>query len=140
MFEELQSSVKKLDEAVELAAKSEPLAARLMTHPGVGPITSLAFVLIIGPVERFDRSKQVVSYLGLNPQEHSPGRAAAADALGVLLGALLLQNGDGARPANPNDEHCDAIYEGDLAKCWAIPSKESQAARSSRRRYDIASA
>ncbi len=54
-------------------ARVNPLAARLMTHPGVGPITSLAFVLIIGPVERFDRSKQVVSYLGLNPQEHSSG-------------------------------------------------------------------
>jgi len=37
---------------------------RLMTHPGVGPVTSLAFVLIIGPVERFERSKQVVSYVG----------------------------------------------------------------------------
>ena len=36
MFDELQT-VKKLDEAVELAAKSQPLAVRLMTHPGVGP-------------------------------------------------------------------------------------------------------
>jgi transposase len=44
-----------------------------MTHPGVGPVTSLAFVLTIGPVGRFQRSKQVVSYLGLNPREHSSG-------------------------------------------------------------------
>jgi len=73
MFDELQGSVKKLDQAVELAARSQPLAVRLMTHPGVGPITSLAFVLIIGPIERFERSNQVVSYLGLNPQEHSSG-------------------------------------------------------------------
>ena len=48
-------------------AESHPQAARLMTHPGVGPVTALAFVLTIGPVERFRRSKQVVSYLGLNP-------------------------------------------------------------------------
>ena len=73
MFDELQRSTTKLDLAVEQAAKNQPLAVRLMTHPGVGPITSLAFVLIIGPVERFERSKQVVSYLGLNPQEHSSG-------------------------------------------------------------------
>src|SRR5260370_29950005 len=73
MFDELQGSVTKLGQAVEQAAQSQPLAVRLMTHPGVGPITSLAFVLIIGPIERFERSKQVVSYLGLNPQEHSSG-------------------------------------------------------------------
>src|SRR5713101_83606 len=60
MFDELQGSVTKLDQAVEQAAQSQPLAVRLMTHPGVGPITSLAFVLIIGPIERFERSKQEI--------------------------------------------------------------------------------
>ena len=49
------------------------LAALLMTHPGVGPVTSLAFVLTMGPVERFQRGKQVVSYLGLNPQRAPSG-------------------------------------------------------------------
>jgi transposase len=31
---------------------------RLMTHPGVGPLTALAFVLIIGEAERFRCGKQ----------------------------------------------------------------------------------
>jgi len=44
-----------------------------MTHPGVGPLTALAFVLTIGPVERFGCGKQVASYLGLIPSEHSSG-------------------------------------------------------------------
>jgi transposase len=44
-----------------------------MTHPGVGPITALAFVLTLGPVERFPRGKQVASYFGLVPREHSSG-------------------------------------------------------------------
>ena len=73
MYDEMQAAVTKLDQAVEQAAKAQPLAVRLMTHPGVGPITSLAFVLTLGPVARFAHSKQVVSYLGLNPQEHSSG-------------------------------------------------------------------
>ena len=54
-------------------AEQNAEAVRLMTHPGVGPVTSLAFVLTIGPVARFQRSKQVASYLGLNPREHSSG-------------------------------------------------------------------
>jgi transposase len=44
-----------------------------MTHPGVGPVTSLAFVLAIGPVTRFPRSRKIARYLGLNPSEESSG-------------------------------------------------------------------
>ena len=44
-----------------------------MTHPGIGPVTSLAFVLAIGPITRFPRSKKIASYLGLNPSEESSG-------------------------------------------------------------------
>ena len=44
-----------------------------MTHPGVGPVVSLAFVLTVGPVERFPNSRKLVSYLGLNPRENSSG-------------------------------------------------------------------
>ena len=40
-------------------------AQRLMTHHGVGPLTALAFVLIIGHAKRFRRGKQAVIYLGL---------------------------------------------------------------------------
>ena len=43
-----------------------------MTHPGVGPLTALAFVLI-GKPERFGCGKQIASYLGLVPEEDSSG-------------------------------------------------------------------
>ncbi len=42
-----------------------------MTHPGVGPLTALAFVLIIGTPERFPCGKQIGSYVGLIPEEDS---------------------------------------------------------------------
>ena len=73
MVDELDSSLAKLDRAVEEQSQHNQAAVLLRTHPGVGPVTSLAFVLTLGPVERFARSKQVVSYLGLNPREHSSG-------------------------------------------------------------------
>ena len=44
-----------------------------MTHPGVGALTALVFVLIIGQAERFGSGKQVASYLGLVPLEESSG-------------------------------------------------------------------
>jgi len=73
MLDELDRSLQRLDQAVQQQAEQNAEAVRLMTHPGVGPVTSLAFVLTLGPVGRFPRSKQVVSYLGLNPREHSSG-------------------------------------------------------------------
>ena len=42
-----------------------------MTHPGVGPITALAFVLIIGTPDRFKRGKQIGKYVGMIPCEDS---------------------------------------------------------------------
>jgi len=46
---------------------------RLRTHPGVGSLTALAFVLIIGRADRFRCGKQIASYLGLVPWEESSG-------------------------------------------------------------------
>ena len=73
LLDQLDGSLEKLDRAVEEQSQQNEAAVLLRTHPGVGPVTSLAFVLTLGPVERFARSKQVVSYLGLNPREHSSG-------------------------------------------------------------------
>lgn len=73
MFDQLNPVIDELDRAVQQQAESHADAARLMIHPGVGPVTALAFVLTLGPVARFARSKQVVSYLGLNPKERSSG-------------------------------------------------------------------
>ena len=57
----------------EEAAEKNERARLLMTQPGVGPITSMAFVLTMGDVSRFPRGKQVASYLGLIPREYSSG-------------------------------------------------------------------
>jgi transposase len=62
-----------LDQAVAEAAEKNERARLLMTQPGVGPITSMAFVLTMGDVNRFQRGKQVASYLGLIPREYSSG-------------------------------------------------------------------
>jgi transposase len=73
LLAELDRQVDELDEAVTRAAQEHPQARLLMTQPGVGPITALAFVLTIGDVSRFRHSGQVTSYVGLIPREHSSG-------------------------------------------------------------------
>jgi transposase len=69
----LDQQIGELDRAVQQAADEHPQARLLMTQPGVGPNTALAFVLTLGDVSRFPRGKQVASYLGLIPREESSG-------------------------------------------------------------------
>jgi transposase len=69
----LNQQVGALDAAVQKAAEENPQTRLLMTQPGVGPNTALAFVLTIGEVSRFRRGKQIASYLGLIPREESSG-------------------------------------------------------------------
>jgi transposase len=69
----LDEQVGLLDQAVGEAAEKNEKARLLMTQPGVGPVTSMAFVLTMGDVNRFQRGKQVASYLGLIPREYSSG-------------------------------------------------------------------
>ena len=74
LLDELEHRIKPLDQAVEEAAGQDEQARLLMTHPGVGPVTSLAYVLVVGDWRRFPRGKQVGSYLGLIPSEFSSGK------------------------------------------------------------------
>jgi transposase len=63
----LDSHLALLDARIETTAAADPEAVRLMTHPGVGPLTALAIILILGPIDRFPTSKHVSSYIGLAP-------------------------------------------------------------------------
>jgi transposase len=69
----LDQQIAPLDMAVKAEAQQDKMALILQTQPGVGPITALAYVLTMGDVSRFARGKQVASYLGLIPREHSSG-------------------------------------------------------------------
>jgi len=69
----LNQQIGQLDAAVQKAAEEDPGSQLLMTQPGVGPNTALAYVLTIGDVSRFRRGKQIASYLGLIPREESSG-------------------------------------------------------------------
>src|SRR5579859_551358 len=73
LLDQLEAPIEELDRAVMEEAKRREDAVLLLTHPGIGPVTSLAFVLTIGPITRFACSKKISSYLGLNPSEYSSG-------------------------------------------------------------------
>jgi len=71
LLDRFDPSIDELTAAVEQEAARRPEVERLQTHPGVGPVTALAYVLVLGTPDRFACGKQVGSYLGLIPCEDS---------------------------------------------------------------------
>jgi transposase len=70
----LTKSIRRYDREVERLSKaSYPETAVLRRVTGVGPLTALAFVLVLGRAERFQRSRQVGAYLGLTPKVYQSG-------------------------------------------------------------------
>lgn len=71
MVEKVNVEIAAADEELEALAKSDPVCRRLMSVPGVGPLTAVRFVAAIDDVSRFDRASALQSYLGLVPGEKS---------------------------------------------------------------------
>jgi transposase len=74
LLDRLTPTIEELTQAIEQEVEKCPEAQRLQTHPGVGALTALAFVLIIGRADRFQCGQQIASYLGLVPWEESSGQ------------------------------------------------------------------
>src|ERR1019366_6976972 len=71
LLDRMNPTIEELTAAVEREARKRPKVLRLMSHPGVGPLTALAYVLIIGTPTRFPRGKQIGTYVGMIPSEES---------------------------------------------------------------------
>jgi transposase len=89
LLDELEPKITELTTAVEQEAQKRPEARLLMTHPGVGPITALAFVLVIGDPGRFANGKKLSAYLGLVPTEESSGERRRLGHISKQGNALL---------------------------------------------------
>jgi transposase len=70
-LETLNLQIAASDRRLRLMAKEHPVAVRLMTIPGVGPVTALTFIATVDKPERFTRTHHLQSYLGLTPGENS---------------------------------------------------------------------
>jgi transposase len=105
LLERLNESVEELTAAVQQEAEKLPEARLLITHPGVGPVTALAFVLIIGYPERFQCGKQIGSYIGAIPEEASSAVHRRLEHISKqgssLLGFLLVEVAQAAARFNP---------------------------------------
>lgn len=69
----LETQIKELEGRIGMLARQSDVCTRLMTVPGVGPMTALSFVTAIDDPGRFATSASVGAYLGLTPRRHQSG-------------------------------------------------------------------
>jgi transposase len=122
----LDRQIAPLDQAVKVEAQPDKMALLLQTQPGVGAITTLAFVLTMGDVSRFPRGKQVASYLGLIPREHSSGgrqKLGAITKQGNRMMRMLLV--EAAQIAVGHDPQFRKEY---LHRCYSKPKAVAKVA------------
>jgi transposase len=89
LYPHLQGSIDELDKEVCAEVHQHPQARRLLTHPGVGPITALATEVFLGDPLRFADGKALASYMGMIPSEHSSGGWQRLGAMSKQGNALL---------------------------------------------------
>jgi transposase len=135
LLDRMNPTIEELTAAIEQEAKKWPEVLRLMTHPGVGPLTALAFVLIIGTPERFKCGKQIGSYVGLIPCEDS---SAGHQRLGHITkqGSSLLRFllGEAAQAA----ARCDADWRRRYVHLAMLLAPTGPFAEQARRLHDRA--
>jgi transposase len=112
LLDQVDEQVKEVDKTLEQRAKADKEASRLMTHRGIGVLTSLCLTHTLGDVKRFANSRQVTSYVGLDPIEDSSAdkirMGSISKAGSALLRFLLVQ---AAQSAIKKDDRLRSFYQ-----------------------------
>jgi len=73
MLRRLQDEITALDREITVRAKSDDVARRLMTIPGIGPLIATAIEALAPPSETFRSGRDFAAWIGLTPVQRSTG-------------------------------------------------------------------
>jgi transposase len=107
MIKQHDEQVRAADKRLAKLAKADPNCRRLMSVPGVAPVTALRFAAAVDDVSRFPTAHAVESYVGLVPGEYQSSdrqhRLAITKAGSIRLRWALVQAAWSARNTRPDD-------------------------------------
>jgi transposase len=114
-IEQMTAHIAEADKELEALADKDPTCPRLMSVPGVGPVTAIRFVAALDEISRFPSVAQVQSYLGLTPGENSSSerqrRTGITKAGPPALRASLIQAAWAARRTRGKHPMLDWVIE-----------------------------
>lgn len=110
MLNHLHLAVKEATAEVEEWVEANSTCVRLMTTPGVGPVTALRFVAAIDSLDRFESAHKLEAYLGLTPGEDSSSErrriTSITKAGPIAVRWTLVQAAWSALRSRPDDPMC----------------------------------
>jgi transposase len=111
VLDQLGGQITEVELQLEQRAKRDQAASLLMSHPGIGPLTSLCLAHTLGDVSRFGTSRRVTAFVGMDPVEKSSGDKRRIGSISKggskLLRFLLVQ---AAQTAIKRDERLRSFY------------------------------
>ncbi|WP_049933470.1 IS110 family RNA-guided transposase, partial [Halorubrum ezzemoulense] len=114
LIESLTEEIQKLEETIEQRAGSLKETQLLMSIPGVSYFTALTIYAEVGDIRRFDRDKEVVSYVGLNPVIRESGDSRIEGSIskrGSGRVRWLLVQAANTAVHTCNDEYLSRFYD-----------------------------
>ena len=109
LWEPVNTQIAAADARLAHVAAGDPIVVQLMTAPGIGPVTAVAFVATLDDVTRFASAHQVEAYLGLTPREYSSGeqqRRGRISKTGNARMRYLLVEAAWRRSSTPRTAKC----------------------------------
>ncbi len=109
----IAKSIAKLDREIAVRARRDERARRLMTIPGIGPVTAVAITALAAPPETFTKGRDFAAWVGLTPSQHSSGGKARLGRISKMgertlrrlfiigAAAIVRRAVSGRGPANP---------------------------------------
>ena len=111
LADELSHRILNVEQWLKEQANSDARVLRLLTHPGVGLLTSLCLVHTLGDLSRFPSTRKVAAYVGFDPMEDSSAErkvyGGISKAGSRLLRYLLVEAG---QTAAKDDEQLKQFY------------------------------
>jgi transposase len=111
LLRQLSAKIQPVQQWLERQAEQDIQVSRVMTHPGIGPLTGLCLVHTILPVDRFSNPRKVSAYVGFDPVEDSSAdrrrMGSISKAGSRLLRFLLVEAG---QMAVRRDQHLKHLY------------------------------
>jgi transposase len=115
---EIEKRIRELEQKLKSEALSDERVQRLLTHPGVGLLTSLCIVHTLGEVSRFPTTRKVAAYAGLEPMEHSSGEKRRYGAISKAGNRLLRHLlGEAAHIATRTDDELKQFFRRLKTRC-----------------------
>ena len=125
-IDELDEKIDGLDRKLRASERQHEETARLMTIPGIGPITALAIQAFAPPMEGFRRGRDFSAWVGLVPRQHTTGGKPRLGRISKMGQRIARGRNPGRKSPNYIQDCTICVSCRHAGPCWTVPRKREK--------------